>query len=253
MTVQYSGLEDRVVLVTGAASGIGRAIAVAFAQQGARVAVNHLGRAQDAQASARAVEQAGGVSLVVEADVRDPDQVRGMVAEILRQFRGIDVLVNNAGIVLVKPFLETTAEDWQRVIDTDLTSVFHTCQAVLPHMLERGAGSIINIASELAFLGRDRYTAYTAAKGGVVTLTRSLAREFAPVIRVNALAPGPTDTAMLASELTTPELAAREIDIPLRRFASAQEIAASAVFLASDQAGFYCGEVLSPNGGALMR
>jgi len=241
------------VLVTGAASGIGRAIAMAFAEQGARVAVNHMGRPREAAAVADAAEQAGGAALVVEADVCDRTQVRAMVAHVVRHFGRIDVLVNNAGIVLVKPFLETAPDDWQRVIDTDLTSVFHTCQAVLPHMLESGAGCIINVASELAFLGRDRYTAYTAAKGGVVTLTRSLAREFAPHIRVNALAPGPTDTAMLASELTTPELAAKERDIPLRRFASAQEIAGSAVFLASDQASFYCGDVLSPNGGALMR
>jgi 3-oxoacyl-[acyl-carrier protein] reductase len=120
-------------------------------------------------------------------------------------------------------------------------------------MLQNGHGCIINVASELAYLGRDRYTAYTEAKGGVVTFTRSLAREFAPQIRVNAIAPGPTDTEMLASELTTPGLLEKEIDIPMRRFASPAEIAASAVFLASDEAGFYCGEVLSPNGGALMR
>jgi 3-oxoacyl-[acyl-carrier protein] reductase len=251
--MQLYGLREKVVLVTGAASGIGRAIAMAFAEQGARVAVNHMGRPREAAAVADAAEQAGGAALVVEADVCDRTQVRAMVAHVVRHFGRIDVLVNNAGIVLVKPFLETAPDDWQRVIDTDLTSVFHTCQAVLPHMLESGAGCIINVASELAFLGRDRYTAYTAAKGGVVTLTRSLAREFAPHIRVNALAPGPTDTAMLASELTTPELAAKERDIPLRRFASAQEIAGSAVFLASDQASFYCGDVLSPNGGALMR
>jgi 3-oxoacyl-[acyl-carrier protein] reductase len=248
-----NGIRDKVVLVTGAASGIGQAMAVAFAEQGAQVAINHLGRAEDAAVTARMVEQAGGRELVVEADVCERAQVRAMADEVVAQFGRIDVLVNNAGIVLVKPFLETTPEDWHRVIDTDLTSVFHTCQAVLPHMLAQGHGCIINVASELAFLGRDRYSAYTAAKAGVVTLTRSLAREFAPRIRVNALAPGPTDTAMLASELTTPELAGKERDIPMQRFASPREIAGTAVFLASDQAGFYCGEVLSPNGGALMR
>jgi 3-oxoacyl-[acyl-carrier protein] reductase len=251
--VGCSGIKDKSVLVTGAASGIGRAVAVAFAEQGARVGVNHLGRAAEAQATAQAVEQAGGAALVVEADVCERAQVRAMVDAVLRRFGRIDVLVNNAGIVLVKPFLDTTPEDWRRVIETDLTSVFHTCQAVLPHMLANNSGCIINVASELAFLGRDRYAAYSAAKGGVVTLTRSLAREFAPRIRVNAMAPGPTDTAMLASELTTPELAAKERDIPLQRFASAQEIAGTAVFLASDQASFYCGDVLSPSGGALMR
>ncbi len=241
------------MLVTGAASGIGRAVAVAFAEQGARVAINHLARAADAQQTAQAVQRAGGVAMVVEADVCARAQVDAMVAQIVAGFGRIDVLVNNAGIVLVKPFLETSIQDWQRVMDTDLTSVFHTCQAVLPQMLEQGAGNIINIASELAFLGRDRYSAYTAAKGGVVTLTRSLAREFAPCIRVNAVAPGPTATAMLASELTTPELAASERDIPLQRFAEPREIAGSVVFLASEQASFYCGEILSPNGGALMR
>jgi len=246
-------VRDKVVVVTGAASGIGRAIAVAFGEQGARVAVNHFEREADAQVTVQELEQAGGTALVVEADVCDRGQVDSMVAKIEAHFGHIDVLVNNAGIVLVKPFLETTPEDWQHVIDTDLGSVFHTCQAVLPGMLEKGEGCIINVASELAFAGRDRYCAYTAAKGGVVTLTRSLAREFAPAIRVNALAPGPTDTAMLASELTTPELAEKERDIPMQRFASPKEIAGTAVFLASDQASFYCGEVLSPNGGAVMR
>lgn len=249
----FGGLRDKTVLVTGAASGIGRATVLAFAACGARVAINHLGRAADARACAHEAENAGATALVVEADVADPAQVRGMVAKVIAQFGRIDVLVNNAGIVLVRPFLETSVEEWRRVIDTDLGSVFHTCQAVLPHMLEAGGGSIVNVASELAFLGRDRYAAYTAAKGGVITLTRSLAREFAPRIRINALAPGPTDTAMLASELTTPALAEKERDIPLRRFATPAEIADSAVFLASDSASFYCGEVLSPSGGALMR
>jgi len=248
-----NGIRDKVVLVTGAASGIGQAMAVAFAEQGAQVAINHLGRSQDAVVTARMVEQVGCPSLVVEADVSQRAQVRAMVDMVVERFGRIDVLINNAGIVLVRPFLDTTLEDWQRVIDTDLTSVFHTCQTVLPHMLAQGHGCIINVASELAFLGRDRYSAYTAAKGGVVTLTRSLAREFAPHIRVNALAPGPTDTAMLASELATPELAEKERDIPMQRFASPREIAGTAVFLASEQASFYCGEVLSPNGGALMR
>jgi 3-oxoacyl-[acyl-carrier protein] reductase len=199
------------------------------------------------------VQNAGAECLVTEADVCDPMQVLAMVGQAQQRFGQIDVLVNNAGIVLVKPFLETALADWQRVIDTDLTSVFHCCQAVLPGMLAKGGGVVINVASELAYLGRDRYCAYTAAKGGVLSLTRSLAREFAPAIRVNAIAPGPTDTGMLASELTTPELFEKEIDIPMGRIATPDEIAASVVFLASDQASFYCGDVISPNGGALMR
>jgi 3-oxoacyl-[acyl-carrier protein] reductase len=120
-------------------------------------------------------------------------------------------------------------------------------------MLEKGGGCIINIASELGYLGRAGFTPYTAAKGGMITLTRSMAREFAPTIRVNAIAPGPCDTEMLRSEIKTPEQMERELDIPMQRFGRPGEIAATAVFLASEHAGFYCGDVLSPNGGSLMR
>ena len=248
-----TGLEQKTVLVTGAASGIGRAIATAFAGSGANVVINHLKREAEAQITAGQVMAAGGQALPVEADVTEPLEIKAMVEQARARFGAIDVLVNNAGIVLVKPFLETTVQEWQQVIDTDLTSVFHCCRAVIPGMLAQGGGCVINITSELAYLGRDRYSAYTAAKGGVLTLTRSLAREFAPAIRVNAVAPGPTDTEMLASELTSQDLYEKEIDIPVRRIGKPEEIAYSAVFLASDQAGFYCGDVLSPNGGALMR
>ena len=163
------------------------------------------------------------------------------------------MLVNNAAIVLVRPLEDTTDAEWERVIATNLTAPFRLCRAVVPGMRARGGGVIVNVASELAYLGRAHYAAYTAAKGGLVSLTRSLARELAPAIRVNAIAPGPTETAMLASELTTPELRAREVDIPMRRLARPEEIASTAVFLASDRASFFCGEVVSPNGGALMR
>lgn len=248
-----TGLHKKTVLVTGAATGIGRAIAVAFAAAGANLVINHLRREAEAQVTAGLVTAAGADVRVLEADVTDQAAVDAMVEQAGADFGGIDVLVNNAGIVLVKPFLETSLKDWQQVIDTDLTSVFNCCRAVLPGMLARNSGCVINIVSELAYLGRDRYCAYTAAKGGVLSLTRSLAREFAPDIRVNAIAPGPTDTEMLASELTSEALYAQEISIPAGRIGKPEEIAGSAVFLASDQASFYCGDVLSPNGGALMR
>lgn len=243
-------LTGRRALVTGAASGIGRAIALAFADAGATVAVNHFGQRQ---AAAAVVEACGGEAVACEADVGKADAVARLFAELEAAFGGIDILVNNAAIVQVKPFLELTDDDWDRVLETNLKSVFLCCRAALPAMLARGGGCIINIASELAYLGRAQYAAYTAAKGGVITLTRSLAREFAPTVRVNGIAPGPTDTPMLRSELAITGALDAETAIPARRLGRPEEIAATALFLASEHAGFYHGEMLSPNGGALMR
>jgi 3-oxoacyl-[acyl-carrier protein] reductase len=234
-------LSDRTVLVTGAARGIGRATAVAFAEAGARVAVNDLEVPVDLDLP------------FFRADVSRKTEVDALLAEVRDRLGSVDILVNNAGITLVRPFLDLTEDDWDRVLDVNLKSMFLCCQAALPHMLERGDGVIINMASELGYLGRARFAPYAAAKGGVLSLTRSLAREFAPTVRVNAIAPGPVDTVLLRSEIATPEELAAEMDIPMGRLGAAEEIAATAVFLASPAASFYCGDVLSPNGGALMR
>lgn len=251
MSLQLS-LEGRIALVTGAATGIGRAIAFAMARAGATVVVNHLGRAAPAAEAVADIEAAGGAAWAVEADVSDGDAVRAMVAAVLARHGRIDVLVNNAGIVLDKPFLDTTEAEWDRVIATDLKSVFLCAQAVLPGMIAREGGCIINLASELGYLGRANFAAYTAAKAGVITLTRALAREFAPRIRINAIAPGPVDTPMLSLDHMSAAAIAKESDIPMGRVGRPEEIAGTAVFLASDLASFYCGQTLSPNGGALM-
>lgn len=243
-------LSGRRALVTGAASGIGRAIALAFAGAGATVAVNHCGQAQ---AAAAVVAACGSAAAAFDADVGKADAVARLFDELEAALGGIDILVNNAAIVQVKPFLELTDDDWDRVLETNLKSVFLCCRAALPGMLARGNGCIINIASELAYLGRAQYAAYTAAKGGVITLTRSLAREFAPTVRVNGIAPGPTDTPMLRSELAITGALDAETAIPAGRLGRPEEIAATALFLASAHSGFYHGEMLSPNGGALMR
>jgi 3-oxoacyl-[acyl-carrier protein] reductase len=245
-------LEDKTVLVTGAATGIGRAIAVALAAAGARIAVNHLGRAAEARQVVKEAASAGASAIEVEADITKAAKVERMVNKVRDALGPIDILVNNAGVILEKPFLETTEEDWDFVLATDLKAVFLCSRAVLPAMVERGSGIVINIASELGFLGRELYAPYCAAKAGVIGLTRAMAREFAPAIRVNAIAPGPIDTPMLSLDHMSTEMLERERAIPARRVGEPQEIAGTALFLASDLASFYYGQVLSPNGGAWM-
>lgn len=243
-------LHGKVVLVTGAGSGIGRAMASAFAGAGASVWVNDLS-AEAADGTVDSIRTRGGAAHAVAADVTRAEAVTTMVDAILAAEGRLDCLVNNAAIVQVKPFLELGEDDWDHVLTTNLKSVFLTCRAVLPQMQRQGAGVVINLASELAYLGRALYAPYTASKGGVIALTRSLAREFAPKIRVNGIAPGPVDTPMLRSEMALTD--ADETGIPAGRLGRPEEIAAAAVFLASDAASFFYGEIISPNGGALMR
>lgn len=246
-------LHGQVALVTGAASGIGRATALALGAAGAAVAVNHLGRASEAQAVADAIRAAGGVAAVVEADVTRADQVAAMAAQVQATLGAPDLLVNNAGVIDERPFADTSEADWDRVLDTDLKSQFLTCRALLPGMAARGRGAVVNIASDLAMIGRAQFTAYCAAKAGVIGLTRALAREYAPHgVRVNAVAPGPVDTAMLSAEAMSEYWREKELDIPQHRFASPTEIADTVLFLLSDRSRFYCGQVLGPNGGSVM-
>jgi 3-oxoacyl-[acyl-carrier protein] reductase len=242
-------LQGKTALVTGAATGIGRAIALMFAQAGARVVVNHLRQPDAAQAVVQSIASAGGEALAIDADVSHATEVQRLVAEAGE----LHILVNNAGIIQEKPFLDTTEDDWDRMLGVDLKSVFLTARAVLPAMVARGSGVIVNLASDLGILGRENYAPYCTAKAGVIGLTRSLAREFAPHgIRVNAIAPGPVNTAMVSLENMSAEWMEKELAIPQHRVAEPEEIAATALFLASDLSRFYCGQVLGPNGGSVM-
>jgi 3-oxoacyl-[acyl-carrier protein] reductase len=252
MSISVS-LQGQTALITGAATGIGRATALLFAQAGAHVVVNHLGQDAEAASLLQAIEAAGGQAIALSADVSDASAVQRLVDGALAAFGVIDVLVNNAGIIQEKAFLDTTEADWDQMLGTDLKSVFLMCRAVLPGMVARGGGAIVNIASDLGILGRERYAPYCTAKAGVIGLTRSLAREFAPQqIRVNAIAPGPVATAMVSLEHMSAEWVEKELAIPQHRLGAPEEIAATALFLASDLSRFYCGQVLGPNGGSVM-
>ncbi len=245
-------LEGRTILITGAATGIGRATALAMADAGAGVVINHLAQEDLALALLDEITLRGGRAWTIGADVSNAQEVSQMMKHLANTCPAIDTLVHNAAIIQEKPFLDTTEADWDRMLAIDLKSAFLMARAVLPGMLAKGRGNLINIASDLGILGRAHFAPYCSAKAGVIGLTKSLALEFAPHIRVNAIAPGPVATAMLSPESMSAQTLALELDIPQRRFAHPNEIASTAVFLASELSGFYTGQVLGPNGGSVM-
>jgi 3-oxoacyl-[acyl-carrier protein] reductase len=245
-------LAGKRALVTGGGSGIGRAIALAFAAEGAQVALADRAPPEQIETVVAEIAAHGGRASAIQADVADEDQVVAMVETVLARFKGLDVLVNNAGILIEKPLLETTADDFDRLVGVNLRGAFLVGREALRAMVHQGGGRVINIASELAYLGRANCSIYCASKGGVLSMTRSWAREFAPDILVNAIAPGPTDTPMLGAEFTSPETLAKETQIPLGRIGRPEEIASAAVFMAGPGANFMTGQCVSPNGGAAM-
>jgi len=242
-------LAGETALVTGAASGIGRAIALALAREGAEVI---LADRHSAAETADAIRASGGDTWECPVDVGDEAAVLRLF-ETLRQRRNrLDILVNNAGILIEKPLLETSVSDFDRLMAVNLRGTFLVSREALRMMVAGSGGRVINVASELAYLGRANASVYCASKGGVLSMTRSWAREFAPDIRVNALAPGPTETPMLTGGSTSPETLAKEGDNPLGRIGRPEEIAAAAVFLAGPASSFMTGQCVSPNGGAAM-
>ena len=246
-------LQDRVVLVTGSSRGIGAEVAVKAAAEGARVAV-HFHRSRDgAEQTLQRAREAGGDTEAFQADLSDGAQAEGLVHRVIDRFGRIDGLVNNAGRTQVGPFLEITPETWREIIATDLTAAFHTCRAALPSMLDRAAGSIVNVASRLAQMGVAETAAYSAAKAGLVGFTRALAKEFgARGVRVNAVAPFVTITEMTEDLVDSEEGQRRLRDAALGRFGRADEVADTVIFLLSDASSLYTGQTLNPNAGAYM-
>ena len=242
-------LNGKHAVVTGGASGIGRAIAIAFAKEGGTVTIaDYASEASIADAVKAAGNGAQGRRVNV-ADEKDVLQLFDAVGKS----GGVDILVNCAGILIEKPLLETSVADFDRQIGVNLKGVFLVGREALRLMVaqDRG-GRVINIASELAYLGRENCSLYCASKGGVLSMTRSWAREFAPKVLVNTIAPAPTDTPMLGIEQTSAETLAKESDNPLGRLGRPEEIAAAALFLAGPGSTFMTGQCVSPNGGAAM-
>jgi 3-oxoacyl-[acyl-carrier protein] reductase len=245
-------LEGKATVVTGGARGIGRGIVAAFAAEGADVAVADVLPERDAAAVLSEVERAGRRGLYVRTDVSREDEVRGMVDTVVGAFGRIDVLVNNAGVLSLSPVEEMPVEEWGRVLGINLRGTFLCCRHALPHMLGRGEGRVVNIASQLGQIGAPELAHYSASKGGVIAFTKALAREVAARgVLVNAVAPGPISTGIMPAGSEEEDEALKN-SLPIRRFGGVGEVAPTVVFLASDEASYYVGQTLGPNGGDVM-
>lgn len=240
-------MAQKVVLITGGSRGIGAACARRFAAAGDRVVLNY--RQSRTQAEALAGELGGWA---VQADVSDPEQVEKMVDNVLEKFCQLDILICNAGIAQQKLFGDLTDGDWRRMFAVNVDGVFYTIRAALPHFLHRKAGRIITIASMWGQTGGSCEVAYSASKAAVIGLTRALAKELGPSgITVNCVSPGVIDTEMNAN-LTQADLEALAEETPLGRIGRAEEVAGAVYFLASEEAGFFTGQVIAPNGGLII-
>ena len=237
-------------MVTGASGGLGRAIAIALAEAGGDVAVAARSKPK-LEETAHEIERRGVRALVVPTDVTSFADVESCMARTVEALGGLHIVVNNAGIARITPLAEASPEDWRSIIDVNLTGVFHGCRAAAPHLIRQGAGKIINLASVLAAVGLPGYSLYAATKGGIISLTRALAVEWARHnIQVNAIAPGWFVTEMNEAAFGDPAIRERLTrDIPARRTGRLEEIGPLAVYLASSGADFMTGQTIFLDGG----
>lgn len=245
-------LDGKTALVTGASRGIGRAIALRLAAEGARVAINYAGNVKAAEEVKAAIEAAGGTAILCRADVADSAAVEAMVADVAKEFGAIDILVNNAGITRDTLLMRMKDEDFAKVLDTNLKGVFYCTKAVAKLMMKKRAGRIVNMASVVGLVGNAGQTNYAAAKAGVIGFSKSAAKELASRgITVNAVAPGFIGTDMTAD---LPESVKEKAlsDIPLGRAGQPEDVANAVLFLASEQASYITGQVVHVDGGMVM-
>ena len=243
---------SRVALVTGAGSGIGRAVAEKLAKDGESVVVNDL-EVEAARDAVARIEKEGGRATAAPGNVSDPEDVRRIVETVREAYGPVEVLVNNAGFLQQQPFVDLTIEDFDRMISVHLRGTFFCIHAVLPEMLSAGRGIVVNIASQLGQIGAEGLAHYAAANAGIIGLTKSLAREVsAQGVRVNAVAPGPVNTPLVIDNLPEEWRENKAAELPLGRFGEPHEVAETVSFLASDAAALYVGQTLGPNSGDVM-
>jgi 3-oxoacyl-[acyl-carrier protein] reductase len=244
-------LAGRTALITGGNTGIGRAVALAYAAEGADVAVLYVTRADEAASLQREIEALGRKALMIPADITQEAQVEAGFAQAIAAFGHLDILVNTAGIQRPQPITEMSVDDWDRMLTVHLRGAFLCSRAAARHMQANKRGWIINLCSQLGYIGRENYTAYSSAKGGMIAFTRALAKEMAPYgVLVNGVAPGLVDTGF--DPLSAEVKAAHAASLPLKRLGTPEDMTPAFVFLASDEARYYCGQLLHPNGGEIM-
>src|SRR5277367_5888609 len=241
------GLKSKRILITGGASGIGAATAARFLEEGSQVCVLD----RDPEANKKINNALPTLTAAINADVTNLTQVKDAFTEAVHRMGAIDVLINNAGISIRHNFLDITPEDWHKVIAVNLTGVFYVAQTAARHMIEQGSGVILQTASTNGLTGYPYYADYNATKAGVIELTKSMALELAPKIRVNAVAPGYVLTPMQRAEYTDAMLEEVNGKIPLGRHAQPEEIAALFAYLASDDAAYATGHVYTLDGGEI--